>query len=156
SGCTISGNSTGIWNPSGTMTVINSTVSNNSSGGGIFNESGTMTLSGCTVSGNTSATGGGVFNSGTMTLSGCTVSDNSASVSGADLENVGVVSIYDSTIGTLGNKNTATGAVNFYASNTAFAQAAADVIAQVTAPLITEYQYDVYGNLIFFGQVPVP
>ena len=72
---------------SGTATLINCTVSDNSgegayrgTGGGVFN-SGTATLTNCTVSdndagGNDIGDGGGVSNSGMATLTNCTVSGN--------------------------------------------------------------------------------
>jgi hypothetical protein len=60
----------GIWN-NGTLTVTNSTVSENTadSGGGILT-GGTLTVTNSTVSGNTAAdVGGGIFNSGgTLTV----------------------------------------------------------------------------------------
>jgi predicted outer membrane repeat protein len=75
-------NGAGI-NNSGTLTLRNSTVSNNratSNGGGIFND-GTLTLRHSTVSGNNTAgqlgNAGGIFNDGgTVTLRHSTVSGN--------------------------------------------------------------------------------
>ena len=76
-------------NNSGTLTLMNCTVSGNSAtyigsfkgGGGINNsDSGTLTLTNCTVSGNSANTyAGGIKNFGTMTLTNCTVSGNTAS-----------------------------------------------------------------------------
>jgi hypothetical protein len=148
-GCTISGNSYvggfggGIGNLGGTMIVSSCTISGNSAGvdgGGIFNfEGGTMIVSSCTISGNSATvSGGGIYNdlNGTLTVDdNSTVCGNQAPV-GADLENLGVVSVYDSTICSLDNQNTGSGGVTFYASNTAHAQDAANVIAQVTAPSV--------------------
>ncbi len=64
------GDGGGINNASGTVTVINSTLSGNSAsgaGGGIFNfNSGTVTVTNSTLSGNSASGGGGVFNSATV------------------------------------------------------------------------------------------
>jgi hypothetical protein len=75
----------GIYNNySGTLEVINSTFSGNSTtmnGGGIWNE-GPLTVTGSTFSGNSSdGHGGGIYNrGGTLTVTGSTFSGNSASV----------------------------------------------------------------------------
>jgi hypothetical protein len=109
--CTLSGNSAlsgaGIWNGiSGTLDVRDSTFSGNTasdSGGGMFNE-GTATVRNCTLSGNSAANaGGGIFNaaSGTLAINDSAVLSNIAS-SGADLYNLGVVTLNDSTIGVIG------------------------------------------------------
>ncbi|MGB8509875.1 MAG: Calx-beta domain-containing protein, partial [Pyrinomonadaceae bacterium] len=91
----------GVLN-SGTLTMTNCTVSNNTTaeaigffsavppgGGGIRNE-GTMTMAGCAVSNNLTGhggpdavnrfggSGGGISNSGAMTMTDCTVSDNTS------------------------------------------------------------------------------
>jgi hypothetical protein len=102
-GCSGSG---GGINNSGTLTLQNSTVSDNHStgnGGGICND-GALTLINDTVSGNNSANGGGIYNSGTLTLQNSTVSDNSAGRpfvngnSGGGIFNVGSVQLSDSTV----------------------------------------------------------
>jgi hypothetical protein len=74
----------GIYNV-GTLTLTNSTISNNSAGfgGGIYNES-TLTLDNTTVSGNSQR---GIFNYGTATLTNTTVSGNSDSVGGGGIYN---------------------------------------------------------------------
>jgi hypothetical protein len=67
----------------GTLTVNNSTISDNTSpnqGGGILN-AGTLTINNSTISGNTTVYGGGIYNNGNMTLNNCTVAGNSASQS---------------------------------------------------------------------------
>ena len=77
----------GIYNESsGTVTIINSTVSGNTAydqGGGIYNEN-TLTVTYSTISGNEAAGGGGLFgigggiaNFGTAELSSTLISDNS-------------------------------------------------------------------------------
>ena len=94
-GCAISGNFAGsvggggIANIGATATVLNSTISGNStstSGGGVANAFGTVTITNSTISGN-SATGsgtdggGGIFNgtSGGVNLTSSTITNNSAS-----------------------------------------------------------------------------
>ncbi len=76
----------GIFN-SGTLTLTNSTVSENTvrglsrgHGGGIENDNnGSLTLTNSTVSGNTaSGCGGGIDNNGSLTLTNSTVSGNTA------------------------------------------------------------------------------
>ena len=90
----------------GLLEVQGSTFSRNTasdSGGGIYNL-GTATLQECTVSGNTaSGAGGGIFNgaSGTLTIDDSTVCSNIAAL-GADLYNLGVVTINDSDVCVIG------------------------------------------------------
>lgn len=73
----------GILN-SGTLTLTNSAVSNNSAGnagGGIIN-AGTLTLTNTIISSNTASNnGGGIYNNGTLTLASTAISDNRASSS---------------------------------------------------------------------------
>lgn len=104
-----SGDGGGISNW-GIMTIIDSTITNNSTfflGGGISN-AGTLTITGSTINGNLAegqhdqklfGTGGGI--AGTVTLINSTVSDNSAPVGGGGLQGGGVVT--NSTIS--GNTN---------------------------------------------------
>ncbi|MCL4861319.1 MAG: PxKF domain-containing protein, partial [Caldilineaceae bacterium] len=92
----------GIRNDRGTLTVTNSTFSDNSAvlGGGIYNE-GTLTVENSTFSAN-SATGGsvsgggGIRNLGTATVTNSTFSGNSA-VFGGGIVNVGVLTVENST-----------------------------------------------------------
>ncbi len=88
----------GIRNDYGFLTLINSTVSGNSTsfdGGGIFNYCCSVTLINSTVSGNSALQGGGIFNNGTpfptfsgavgystVYLTNSTVSGNSAGTAG--------------------------------------------------------------------------
>jgi predicted outer membrane repeat protein len=86
--CTISNNDSGMSGGllnNGTLTLSNSTVSGNTSGGsgaaaGIVNN-GTLTVTTSTVSGN-SGFAGGIWNSAALTISNSTVSGNSAMAPG--------------------------------------------------------------------------
>jgi predicted outer membrane repeat protein len=81
------GNGGGI-NNSGTLTLVDSTVDNNSAGsygGGIYNGA-TLTLKNTTVSGNSSMVfGGGIYNNGAMTLQDSSVSNNSTVYGGGGI-----------------------------------------------------------------------
>jgi CSLREA domain-containing protein len=67
---------------SGTVTVENSTISNNS-GDGIFNDCCYhLFLTNSTITGNSDTIGGGILNNGTMTLANSTISGNSSTVGG--------------------------------------------------------------------------
>jgi CSLREA domain-containing protein len=72
----------GIYNGSGELNLINSTVSSNtarSRGGGIYNRAGVVTLTDSTVSFDTAYVGGGIFNrDGVVALTNSTVSSNQA------------------------------------------------------------------------------
>ncbi len=93
----------------GTLTVSNSTISGNTTGGGpsgnqgggIFN-GGTLTVSNSTISGNTatgSGLGGGIFNNGTLTVSNSTISGNTANGgNGGGIANFGPLTVSNSTI----------------------------------------------------------
>jgi hypothetical protein len=116
SGCTISGNSTrgsggGIASIIGTLTVTNSTLSNNHSagGGGIWNQGSTATISGCTLSGNSAPYGGAIRNDAvSLTLSGCTLFGNSATARGGAIAvEGGTVTVSGCTIGSPLAANTA-------------------------------------------------
>jgi len=100
------------------MTLIGSTVSNNTSqgGGGTFN-GGTMTLIGSAVSSNNTATyvGGGIFNEGTTTLTGSTVSNNTAADGGGGIyDGQGSVTLNLSIVS--GNTATSYGGGGIYAA----------------------------------------
>lgn len=94
----------GIDNMDGTLTLINSTVSNNSSaygGGGLWNEDGQVDAIHTTFSDNTAPTGGGIFNTGqtaeaTINLVNTIVAN---SLEGGDcLNDTGAVNITDTLI----------------------------------------------------------
>jgi CSLREA domain-containing protein len=78
----------------GTLTLTNSTVSNNTTGngpvaglsGGIEN-TGTLTITNSTISGNSAFNGGGIGNGGILTMTNTTVSGNTASSVGGGITN---------------------------------------------------------------------
>jgi hypothetical protein len=89
SGCTLTGNSAyyggGIANL-GTLTVTDSTLSNNvagkrygavGDGGAIYNGGQAATVSGCTLSGNSAGYGGGIYNAAALTVLDSIFSSNS-------------------------------------------------------------------------------
>jgi hypothetical protein len=91
----------GILNGSGgTVTIINSTVSENAApfGGGIYN-SGTLTVVNSTVSSNmASSEGAGVYNANTLTITNSTFSSNAAHGEGGVCINGGMLLITNSTL----------------------------------------------------------
>jgi CSLREA domain-containing protein len=99
----VSGAGGGIRNNEGTLTITNSTISDNSAvgvGGGIYNY-GTLTITNSTVSGNSATLeGGGVFNgfSSTLTITNSTFSDNDAIIGGGiKNSNLGTLTVTNST-----------------------------------------------------------
>jgi hypothetical protein len=84
---------------SATLTVTNSTISNNQAegaGGGIYNNgiegSAMLTINNCSLSGNSAGTGGGMYNaasvgSGTISITNSTLRNNSAIGSGGGIAN---------------------------------------------------------------------
>ncbi len=112
----------GIYN-SGTLTLVRSSVSNNttadstSGGGGIYNNSGTVILRSSTVAGNSAAAGGfggGIYNSsGTLNADSSTISGNTASAGGAGggILNAGPMNLTNVTIA---NNNAAGGGGGLY------------------------------------------
>ena len=109
------GDGGGLYNNSGgTVTIINSTLSNNSAGslgGAIFDgNGGTVTIANSTLSNNSAADGGAIQNFGTLTITDSTLSANSATNfgGGAILNNGGgTVNITKSTFA---NNSVSTGA----------------------------------------------
>jgi CSLREA domain-containing protein len=92
----------GAFNNSGTLTISNSNLSNNSAifGGGVYNTiSGILNISNSTLSGNSAGQGGGIANNGgTLTVSNSTLSGNSAvSGYGGGIANIGTLTISNST-----------------------------------------------------------
>ncbi|MCC5656513.1 DUF4347 domain-containing protein [Nostoc sp. XA010] len=93
-----------LLNSNTSLSLTNSTISDNRGEvGGIFNR-GTLSLTGSTVSGNSgSSLGGGIFNKGNLSLTNSTVSKNGANVGfntayGGGIFNTGKVSIKNSTV----------------------------------------------------------
>ena len=92
-----------IWNV-GQLTLVNSTVSGNTStgeGSGIFNLGGaTLILTNSTVTGNSGANlGGGIFTGGgTVTITDSTISGNSASYGAGVVTENGTVTLTNSTV----------------------------------------------------------
>ncbi|MBD2561393.1 MULTISPECIES: beta strand repeat-containing protein [Nostoc] len=85
------------------LVLTNSTISNNNSGGGfggggIANTGGTVNVINSTISGNTSSFGGGIASQGTLTVTNSTISGNTASSLGGGIIAGGVVTLTSSTI----------------------------------------------------------
>lgn len=91
----------GLWNGTGTMTVTNATVSNNTAsgdavsdgGGGIYNFGGTLDINNNTMIMNntadgTSGSGGGIFNNtnGAVTITASVITNNTANRAGGGIE----------------------------------------------------------------------
>ncbi|WP_298909109.1 DUF4347 domain-containing protein [uncultured Nostoc sp.] len=88
-----------LLNSNASLSLTNSTVSDNSgSVGGIFNR-GNLSLTNTTVSDNRgSSLGGGIFNKGTLSITGSTVSGNTADTYGGGIFNTGNLSLTNSTV----------------------------------------------------------
>jgi hypothetical protein len=145
SGCTLMDNSAGfggaIWNV-GTLTVSGCALSGNSAGslGGAVANGGTLAISGCILTGNSAAWyGGGIYNypQASLIIEGAaaadvfgnavppqtpdinsTVSGNQAPT-GADIENVGSLSVNHATVGIIDDQNPAATSTNVAAADTA-------------------------------------
>lgn len=85
----------------GTLTLANSTLSNNSAfvyGGGVFN-SGTLTITHSALVGNSALYGAGVYNSGgTVMITNSSLSGNSVNNEGGGILNIGSMTIANSTL----------------------------------------------------------
>ena len=84
----------GISNDGGTLTIQNTTISENTVagsgwGGGVYN-AGSLTAINSTIRGNTGSTGGGIF--GGATIINCTISGNSALFEGGGIYGGGTIS----------------------------------------------------------------
>ena len=74
--------------PAGTVTLTNSTLTNNRAGlggGGVANQDGTVTLDGITIEGGDAINGGALFGAGTFTLRNSTIQNNRANNGGGFL-----------------------------------------------------------------------
>jgi len=83
--CVMANNTSTAITNTGTMSVVDSTISNNTAGdspaGGIRND-GSMTITRCTISNNSAIDGGGIFNnSGSLSMTDSTISGNLAMAS---------------------------------------------------------------------------
>jgi hypothetical protein len=118
---TLSGNSAGhfggaIFNWHGTVAITDSTLSGNSAGSGsaIFNYNlGTVAITNTTLSGNSADFGGAITNEGMLTITDTTLSGNSADSGGA-IYNESTLAITGSTI--IGNSADGGGAIFNHAS----------------------------------------
>ena len=101
------------WNGSGTMELVDTSITMNTAsgpaaddgGGGVFNNGGTLTISGGTISSNTadgaSGSGGGVFSTaGSVTITDTTLAANKANRAGGGIEIIaGTLSLTEVTLG---------------------------------------------------------
>ena len=84
----------GMYNPSGSPTISNCILSNNSaggSGGGMYNSNASPQISGCTFSANTAGVrGGGLSNesNASPSITGCTFNSNTSVLNGGGLSSV--------------------------------------------------------------------
>jgi filamentous hemagglutinin family protein len=120
----------GIYNNNGgTLSIIDSTISNNRSfgrngtlgGGGVFNL-GTLTVTNSTISGNTAIrNGAGIYNNGTATITNSAISGNTPdtivanapNTNGGGIENTGTLTITNSTVSGNSSINDGGGIANF-------------------------------------------
>jgi len=119
--CTLSGNSSGggaaLHNQIGLLTVINSRLTGNTvggagSGGAISNQA-TLQVKNSTVSGNSAYYGGGIATAGTASITNSTLSDNSALAGGGALANEGLLNVANSTLSGNHAGNSGGGVLNF-------------------------------------------
>ncbi|MGO9914062.1 MAG: choice-of-anchor Q domain-containing protein [Isosphaeraceae bacterium] len=85
----------------GTLTITDSTLSNNSAidGGGVANElGGTLNLVASTVAANSGTAGGGIYNNGTLSVINATVANNTAALGGG-IFNTGTTQINGTVLG---------------------------------------------------------
>jgi len=116
----------GIVNDGGTVTVTQSTISDNnkgaqfgarllntelSAGGGIDNEAGTMTVTDCTIAGNIASDGGDIYNAGKMTITGCAIANRVPFAGAGGIASDGTLKVAHSSIGGGGISNGSDGRV---------------------------------------------
>ena len=101
------GSGIGIYNLYGAVTLVDSTIQDNTSasygtGGGIYNYDGTLTISSSTITGNSAGyngIAGGIYNGGgTATITESTIADNLADEFGGGISNGGTLTAVNSTI----------------------------------------------------------
>jgi len=100
----------GIYNSEGSITIVGSTISGNSTGnyhgGGIHNYNGIITITGSTISGNSAGIGGGIENYwGSITIITSTISGNSANGDGGGIYNYGRVDSLTITASTISDNS---------------------------------------------------
>ncbi len=112
------GNASGIYVETGTLTLQNCTVTQNSGAGdagGIYN-AGTLILLNCAITSNRAAgNGGGLHNDGTLTISDSTISQNTAGTFGGGIMNDGTLTIRTSTLA--GNTSQQSGGGGLHTNN---------------------------------------
>ncbi len=161
------GNGGGVFNPRGTLTMTDCTISGNSAtdyfanesngGGGLCNGFlATTTLTNCTISGNSTSqdsdAGGGVCNFGGLTLTNCTISGNSATKSdrnafGGGVSNFGTATLTNCTVS--GNtSNNSLGDTGGIASNFAHLTLTNTIVAGNTGALYGRLEAASTNNLI--------
>ena|GEM_PF-6507586 len=151
---TISGNSAdwgggGIYNFSGTVTVTNSTISDNWAvdGGGISNFDGELTLTNSTISGNFGVDGGGISStsSATLTITNCTISDNNgAGICQFNSTPSGTLTLYNTIVAKNGYSD-----IIFYGT----IQGSNNLIGNGTRP--TAFVNGVDGNIVGTAENPI-
>ncbi|MBD2565782.1 MULTISPECIES: beta strand repeat-containing protein [Nostoc] len=133
-------------NPSASLVLTDSTVSNNNSGGGfggggIANQGGTANVINSTISGNTSTFfGGGIASQGTLTVTNSTISGNTAGITGGGVIEGGVVTFTSSIITNNTAGSSGGGLAVFFGTTTA----QNTIIAGNTAP----QNPDVSGGIV--------
>ncbi len=135
----------------GTLALTNSTLSGNSAfvGGGIYNSNGTLTVSNTTISDNTTTNtgyfgGGGIYNVGALTVTSSTLSGNTATTEG------GGIYSYSSTV-TITNSTLSGNSAGTYAGGIRINVGTVDSRNTIIAKNAAVNYPDVYGPLISQG-----
>ena len=97
-------------------TVITSNAAGNSGGGFYNNTTGTVTVLNSTITGNSGQFGGGFFNAGTATVTASTIADNSVTSNGGGFYNLAIVNVAGST---LARNSAGVNGGGFFSNNTA-------------------------------------
>jgi CSLREA domain-containing protein len=144
----------GLFNNGGTVTVLRSTFSGNSTsnnGGGMSNASGTLTVDRSTFSGNNANFGGGLSNGGTLTVTNSTFSGNSTSTEGGGIYNNAFGSLTVSYSTFSGNSAGTVGGGIYNGSSTANVTLSNTIVANSTSggncggpsPAVTDGGYNI-------------
>ncbi|AFY45108.1 choice-of-anchor Q domain-containing protein [Nostoc sp. PCC 7107] len=140
----------------GTVTIISSTISDNSAGlgGGILNN-GTAIVVNSTINNNTAGIGGGINNSGTLTLVNTTISSNQSYSEGGGIYNSGTLTVSNSTIAFnksyYDDENTVSSGAGIYNTATGTATIKNSIIAGNNDGISGAVNPDVVGNFISNG-----